>query len=221
MKELKQHSIKAIQAAVFIGLICSGTAMADPYRRYFTAVGFDDAKTIVSLLSRGFDPNTPNDQGEPALVSALRDGHHEVAEALLRHPDLKVDAPNVNNETALMMASLRGLSHWVQRLIDRGAAVNRPGWAPIHYAASGGDVATVRVLLRAGADLRARNPAGTPALILAARFGRDDVVWALVSAGADPLEKNASGQDAVAAARWAGRESLADALLQRRGGAAP
>ncbi|MFZ9430249.1 MAG: ankyrin repeat domain-containing protein, partial [Burkholderiaceae bacterium] len=131
-------------------------------------------------------------------------------------PDIKVDQPNVSNETALMMASLRGLSTWAQRLIDRGAAVNRPGWSPILYVASGGDVPTLRVLLKAGADPHAVNPSGSSALIMAARFGSEDVAMALVAAGADPRSPNPAGQDAVAAARWAGRDALADKLEQLR-----
>ncbi|MFM8345384.1 MAG: ankyrin repeat domain-containing protein [Betaproteobacteria bacterium] len=199
-------------AGVLLGSCVVGEARADIYQRFLTAVNLDDAKTVSALLARGFDPNTPNERGDPPLISALRDGHLEVAEALLRHPDLKVDQPNVNNETALMMASLRGLAPWAQRLIDRGAAVNRSGWSPILYVASGGDVATLQVLLKAGADLRSVNPSGSTPLIMAARFGRDEVVMALVAAGADPLHRNPGGQDAIAAARWAGRETLAEQL---------
>jgi len=212
MNELKRTLRFILQTLVIIHFFAVGAARADVYQRFFTAVGFDDGKTVAALLARGFDPNTPSEKGEPALVTAIRDGHFEVAEALMRHADLKVDLPNVNNETALMMASLRGLASWSQRLIDKGAAVNRPGWSPVLYAASGGDVATLQVLLKAGANLQARNPAGSTALIMAARFGRDEVVWALVAAGADPRERNPGGQDAVAAARWAGRDALADAL---------
>lgn len=201
-----------VLAGVLLGSCVVGEARADIYQRFFTAVNLDDAKTVSALLARGFDPNTPNERGDPPLISALRDGHLEVAEALLRHPDLKVDQPNVNNETALMMASLRGLAPWAQRLIDRGAAVNRSGWSPILYVASGGDVATLQVLLKAGADLRSVNPSGSTPLIMAARFGRDEVVMALVAAGADPLHRNPGGQDAIAAARWAGRETLAEQL---------
>jgi len=36
-----------------------------------------------------------------------------------------------------MMAALRGSLEWTQRLIERGAAINRDGWTPLHYAASG------------------------------------------------------------------------------------
>ncbi len=212
MKYLK----KLLQLVVLTHFLLSGFAFADVYQRFFTAVGLDDAKTVTELLARGFDPNTPSERGEPALVTAMRDGHLAVADALMRHPDITVDQPNVNTETALMMASLRGLSAWAQRLIDRGAAVNRGGWSPILYVASGGDAATLQVLLKAGADVQARNPAGSTALHMAARFGRDEVVFALVSAGLDPRTRNPAGQDAIGAARWAGREILATELERRR-----
>jgi len=214
LEDLKLCSILARYALVLIMFSAASAAKGDVYQRFFTAVKLDDGKTVAALLSRGFDPNTPNERGEPALVSAMRDGGLEVAEVLMRHPDLRVDLPNVNNETALMMASLRGSAAWAQRLIDRGAAVNRAGWSPILYVASGGDVATLQVLLKAGADLHAANPSGSTPLIMAARFGRDEVVMALVAAGADPLHRNPAGQDAVAAALWAGREILADQLLK-------
>lgn len=216
MKSIMKNVLQFIVFIVFY--FSASLAHADIYQRFFTAVGLDDGKTVSALLARGFDPNTPNERGEPPLITALRDGHFEVAEALIKHADLKVDQPNVSNETALMMASLRGLSDWAQRLIGRGAAVNRPGWSPILYVASGGDVATLKVLLKAGADVHARNPAGSTAIIMAARFGREDVALALVAAGADPRQRNPGGQDAMAAARWAGRESLAEALEKKRGG---
>lgn len=215
---MKKYFKFCFQAVVIANLFLLNPVHADVYQRFFTAVNVDDGKTVSALLSRGFDPNAPNEKGEPALVTALRDGHMEVAEVLIRHPDLKVDQPNVNNETALMMASLRGLSNWAQRLIDKGAAVNRPGWSPILYVASGGDVATLQVLMKAGADIQARNPAGSTPLIMAARFGREEVVMALVAAGADPRQRNPAGQDAVAAARWAGRESLAERLEKAQPG---
>lgn len=214
---MKTRIYNILQLAVlYIFFAFHGNVYADVYERFFIALKLDDAKTVRSLLVRGFDPNTPSERGEPGLVTALRDGHLEVAEVLLSHPDIKVDQPNVSNETALMMASLRGLSTWAQRLIDRGAAVNRPGWSPILYVASGGDVPTLRVLLKAGADPHAVNPSGSSALIMAARFGSEDVAMALVAAGADPRSPNPAGQDAVAAARWAGRDALADKLEQLR-----
>ena len=100
MNELKRTLRFILQTVVIIQCFAVGAARADVYQRFFTAVGFDDGKTVAALLARGFDPNTPSEKGEPALVTAIRDGHFDVAEALMRHADLKVDLPNVNNETA-------------------------------------------------------------------------------------------------------------------------
>ena len=203
---------KTIQALAFTVFLGASSAHAGSYDQFFTALKLDDGRTVQQLLSRGFDPNTPDEKGEPPLVAALRDGHLEVADVLLRHPDIKVDRPNLNNETPLMMASLRGFNGHVQRLIERGAAVNRKGWSPLLYAATGGDVKTIEILVQAGADLQAVNASGSGVLHMAARFGRDEVALALVRMGLDPRRQNPAGQDAVAAARWAGRDRLADQL---------
>lgn len=187
-------------------------AWADSYEQFLTALRLDDGKALTALLQRGFDPNAVDDKGEPALVGAMRDAKPEVLAALWAHPDLRVDQANAHNETALMMACLRGQTDWVKKLLQRGATVRRSGWAPIHYAASSQEPEVVRLLVKAGADVAAPNPAGSGPLILAARFGSDDVVRALVAAGASPQDRNPGGQDAAAAARWAGREALAQWL---------
>ena len=200
------------QLLVSLCLLTSLAVQAGSYDQFFVALRLDDGRTVAQLLARGFDPNTPDERGEPPLVAALRDGHLTVVEALLAHPETRVDRPNLNNETPLMMASLRAQHTPMLRLIERGAAVNRVGWTPLMYAATGGDVRSVQILLKAGADLQAVNSAGSNALHLAARFGRDEVVMELVRLGLDPRRRNPAGQDAMAAARWAGRERLAEQL---------
>ncbi len=55
----------------------------------------------------------------------------------------------------------------------------------LHYAACFGDAATVAALLKAGADVDAKDADGVTPLHEAVRRGHADIVRALVDAGAD------------------------------------
>jgi ankyrin repeat protein len=187
-------------------------AVAGAYEDFFAAIERDDASSVTSLLQRGFDPNSHDPKGQPALVLALRNPSPQVAEALWAHPGLQVDLTNAANETALMMAALRGNVDWMRRLIDRGARVHQQGWSPIHYAASGPEPRAVELLLDRGAPIDARSPNGTTPLMMAARYGSERSVTLLLQRGADRRLRNQRELDAAAFARDGGREALAREL---------
>jgi ankyrin repeat protein len=48
-----------------------------------------------------------------------------------------------------------------EQLIARDADVDNPGWAPLHYAASGGHLDVVRLLLKEHAYIDADSPNGS------------------------------------------------------------
>ncbi len=200
--------------AYLIVAIGFSSAWADAYVDFFRAVNIDDARTVNQLLARGFDPNSPNTRGQPALVQALRDESPKVAAALLAHPGLKVDATTAAGETALMMAALAGSLEWTQKLIDRGGQINREGWTPLHYAASGPEPKVLALLLDKGADINAPSPNRTTPLMMAARYGAEDSAHLLLARGADAKLRNDLGLSAVDFARTAGREALAAKLAQ-------
>ena len=189
-------------------------ARADAYVDFFRAVNIDDVRTVNQLLARGFDPNSPNTRGQPALVQALRDESPKVAAALLAHPSLKIDATTPAGETALMMAALGGDLAWTERLIARGSQVNREGWTPLHYAASSPEPKVVALLLDKGADINAPSPNRSTPLMMAARYGNEDSAQLLLARGADPKLRNDLGLSAADFATTGGREALAAKLAQ-------
>ena len=189
--------------------------MAGSYDDFFTAIKRDHRHTIEALLQRGFDPNTVDENGQPGIIAALLNESYEVADALAASDRLQLEAVNRSGETALMMASLRGQTGLVQRLLQRGAEVNRPGWSPLHYAATAPDEAPMKLLLAHGAAVDARSPNGTTPLMMAADYGPSACVDLLLAAGAQVELKNDLGLTASDFARQRGRDRLADRLSKQ------
>ena len=175
-----------------------GSTRADSYVDFFRAVNVDNDRTVSELLARGFDPNTKSESGQVALFMAMRDDAPKVAAALLASPALNVDAANATGETPLMMAALKGRLDWAKKLIERGAKVHKPGWAPVHYAATGPNTELLAMLLDRGADINALAPNRNTPLMMAARYGPENNVKLLVQRGADKKlinERNLSAAD--------------------------
>ena len=195
-------------------IVLTGTSasFASPYVDFFRSVNVDDAGTVKSLLARGFDPNTPDESGQVALYLALRGESTKVVGVLLDHPALKIDATNAADETPLMIAALRGQLDSTQKLLARGATVNRAGWTPLHYAASGPEPKVLALLLDRGAIVDAPSPNRTTALMMAARYGSEDAVRLLRARGANLRARNDLGLNVVDFARLGGRESLVKEL---------
>jgi ankyrin repeat protein len=196
---------------VFVAIGFSA-ANAAAYEDFFRAVNVDNAGAVTDLLTRGFDPNTPSEQGQSALFLALRDASPKVVAALLADPRTAIDTANASGETPVMMAALRGQADWTERLLARGAQLNRSGWNALHYAATGPGTAVVALLLGRGATLEAPSPNGTTPLMMAARYGPEESVDLLLSRGASTTARNIQGLTAADFARLGGRDKLAARL---------
>jgi ankyrin repeat protein len=188
---------------------------------FFRAVQMDDPSTVKNLLAAGVNPNQPNPAGgEPALVTAVREGAMRVLQVLLDNPGIQVDAPALNGNTALMMAAFKRNRPAAEALIARGAAVNRPGWTPLHYAAASGDEDIARLLIKRGAKVDAVSPAASGSLtplMMAAREGQPDMAAFLVGQGANPQLKNTEAMTAVQIAEKANRADIAEAIRAGQG----
>ncbi len=192
--------------------------MAGSYEDFFKAIQLDRPQEIQQLLQRGFDPNTVNLTGVPALLVALQEQSFLAADVLAQHPQTQVDARSARDESALMLAALRGQERLVVHLVSRGAAVNKSGWTPLHYAATGGHVRVAAFLIGAQADVNAESTNGTTPLMMAAMYGNSDTVKLLLESGAEAYPQNDNGLTAVDFAAKAGQERserLISEVLQR------
>lgn len=194
---------------VFIG--CS-IVSAGSYDDFFEAVRSDNSNAIRALLKRGFDPNTLSPKGESALILALREPSLKVVSALLESPLTQVELRTANDESALMLAALRGHLDICKELIAHDADVNKTGWTPLHYAATGGHGKIIELLLDNHAYIDAASPNASTPLMLAAKYGTIDVVKQLLDAGADPSLKNVQGLTAIDFAMQVQRDDIVKAI---------
>ena len=101
--------------ALCLVAIAVSVAQAGSYDDFFVAIKRDEPREIRSLLERGFDPNTPDPQGQDGLYIALRDGSLKAAAALIDWPETNVDKRTLDDESPLMMACLRGHAEIARR----------------------------------------------------------------------------------------------------------
>ncbi len=194
--------------------IASFPVYSGSYDDFFAAVGRDEAQTVANLLRRGFDPNTVNPKGVPALIMSVQEPSPKVVAALLSDTRTQVEIRTAQDESALMLAALKGYLDMCEALIARDADVNKPGWTPLHYAATGGHVDVIQLLIDHDAYIDAASPNGSTPLMMAAMYGTDDAVKLLLDAGADATIKNGLGLKAEDFAKRVQRESAAKLIAE-------
>jgi ankyrin repeat protein len=205
----RRAALALLGSGAIIAALWPSAARSGPREDFFKGIELDRPTMVRSALAAGVDPNAADVQGRAGLLLAMRDGCFEAAEVLLGAAGLDIDRASPQGETALMLAALRGHLAWMERLVARGAAVQRSGWSPLHYAASGPEPKAVQWLLERGALVDARSPNGSTPLMMAAGYGAIDGVDLLLARGADAAVRNQAGAAAADFARRAGRDELA------------
>lgn len=202
-----------LAAALLSAATCAATcAHAAPIDDLVVAAELNDGRAVLGFLLKGVDPNQPDSRGRKALFVAAKEESQRALESLLSSPQTRVDDTNAQGETPLMIAAIRGSLPAVKALVQRGAAVNRAGWTPLHYACSGPDNGVAAYLVAQGAELDARSENGTTPLMMAARYGNTDVIPLLLKAGAEPRAANEQELTAADFADRGGRDVLAKQL---------
>ena len=202
----------------------------------WTACLNGSAAMVEILLKAGADPNRALLAGETPVMIAARTGNPDVVKQLL-DKEANVNAKGPRGQTPLMWAVAQKHSAIVKILLARGADVHArsEGWSqvmavPPHgfpgynraiphgkdtallFASRGGDLASAKLLVSAGANVNDADAWGVTATVLAAHSGFGEIVEFLLDKGADP-NLAAAGFTALHEAIMRRDEKVAAALL--------
>ena len=181
--------------------------------------------------------------GDTALMLAARNGGHEAVAKLLLGKGASDGAANEDSDTALILAAQYGHEAVAALLLDKGAVVDAAtkdgatarrgsristtacpggeyGWTALMWASFFGHGGVVKQLIKADADVDAKNTDRFTALMQASKWGRAGVVDELIKAHADVNTQNIDCDTALSIAKRRGHEIVADLLrlaLRERG----
>jgi hypothetical protein len=159
----------------FVVLLWSGAvsaqSLSDDDRALIDAAWRNDVAAARDLIARGANVNAKDHTRQSAYLIATSDGYIDLLRLTLAH-GADVHATDSYNGTGLIRAADRGHVEVIRELLKtpiRIDHVNRLGWTALLEAVILGDggpqhTETVRLLVRAGADIDIVDPAGLTAL---------------------------------------------------------
>jgi ankyrin repeat protein len=147
------------------------------------AVKAGNVAEVKRMLLAGADVNSRDEEGSTLLMLAASVGNLGMVAALIES-GADVNVQNERGWSALSRSVFnaeqnRGFADVAQALIDAGANIEAAisyGVRPLMLAAGYGETAVVEVLLKAGADVLAKNEGGFTALMMVKQKHYVDVV---------------------------------------------
>lgn len=180
------------------------------------------SEVVALLLTKGADPNAANVAGATPLMRAGGDLRKV---QLLLAAGAHINARSELGNTSLILAARRpGAGEVVELLLDKGAdvnAANKFGVTALMAATAANDLASMKLLLKHGADVNANPRAyevdpiwggGRTPLMWAAFLGNAEAATLLLSHGADPNRQGLFGSP-LSQASWGNQTALAELLI--------
>jgi uncharacterized protein len=131
---------------------------------------------VTQLIAKGASVNARGPRGQTALMWAVSEQHPDVVKVLLAH---RADLHARSDVWSQMMAVPPHGKPEYNRLIPHG------GDTALMFAARVGDLASVQLLIAAGANVNDADAWGVSAMVLAAHSGFGDIVDLLLDKGAN------------------------------------
>jgi ankyrin repeat protein len=169
-------------------------------------------EVVRVLLDRGADPRVSALGGMTPLFLAAAGGHSEVAKLLVKE-GADPDARSPWNP--VRVAASEGYVEVVRALLELGADPEGHNVPPLMAAASGGHLAIMELLVKAGAKVnRVTLDDFSSALTVAASRGQVEAVQWLIRHGANVNHDDVHGRTALMIAEENGHPAIVDLLKQ-------
>ena len=155
------------------------------------AVQEGEAEVVLSLIKKGSDVNKKYEQNKTPLIIATELNNLDIVKILIdaevAEVKADVDAETEDRWTALMVAAHEGFQNIVEALIEATDVKKElpDGRSALHLAAQKGNIAVVKWLIKAKAEVDAQTKTGWTPLMIAAQKGHGGIVQVLTEESAD------------------------------------
>jgi ankyrin repeat protein len=181
------------------------------------AVKKDFIDGIQLLVENGAFIDLPDQYEYSPYLWAVISGQYRATELLLSL-GVDVNSTSTHRKSALSWAANMGHSEIAELLVTKGADVmlmtQNTQLVPLEEAAASGDLSTVRLLIKSGADPNYRDRDGWSAIHWAAEEGYYEVVSVLLKHGANVNGISSYGTSPLHCAANGGHNEIVNELLQ-------
>ncbi|KAI1772519.1 ankyrin repeat-containing domain protein [Hypoxylon cercidicola] len=202
----KNRNYKGVQFLIERGATVD-TKDADGSTPLHYAVRNGQDKLTDLLASRRSGLDVLDKKGNTALILATLNNQCSAMQALLWY-GASCNIASPGGLTALHHAAALGFNRGLNLILDRKFnsnpnAVDDKHFTALHHAVNGGRASaeTVRMLVKAGANMEVQDESGRTPLMLAAQLGCEELVRSLLAEGANAQTRNNSGWTAINYAR--------------------
>ena len=186
-----------------LAMACKAGGKVAGADQLFGAIVRNDAQQVRLLIAQGAEVNCRDANDVTPLALSARLSRREISELLLNSgADANIQS-KMNDDiqdggyTPLLWSIMNGGFETLQQMLKKGGDVNRAsteGDSPLIYAARGGFLDIVDLLLESGANPDYKNPyTGRTALMEAVDSGKSAVVECLVDKGVDMGKRDEYG----------------------------